>query len=542
MPTTPTYPGVYIEEIPSGVRTIMGVATSITAFIGRALRGPVDEPRTINSFGDFERTFGGLWVEGKLGYAVRDFYLNGGAQAVIVRLYHPTEGENSIATLDAGGLVLEAAVLGAACPGAWGNHLRARVDDDVSEDVAESYTDDGYEIDVTDLFNLTVCDTKTGSIEQFRNVTIKESPRKVDLVLTNESQLMRVDTMPAIVPTTHGDPAVGNDTWGDDNASTGVEESDKAYAGTRLDENDFTGAGKETGKEGLYALEKVDLFNLLCIPPYKSDDEISYDVDPTLIAAAAAYCEKRRAMLLVDSPSDWNDKSIARDKFTDTSNDNVGTRSKNAALFFPRLKQPNPLRDNQVEEFAPCGAVAGIFARTDTQRGVWKAPAGLEATLVGVPQLSVPLTDAENGELNPLGINCLRAMPAVGRVVWGSRTLKGDDRLASEWKYIPIRRLALYIEESLYRGTQWVVFEPNDEPLWSQIRLNIGAFMHTLFRQGAFQGTTPKDAYFVKCDKETTTQDDINRGIVNIVVGFAPLKPAEFVIIKIQQMAGEIQT
>jgi phage tail sheath protein FI len=148
----------------------------------------------------------------------------------------------------------------------------------------------------------------------------------------------------------------------------------------------------------------------------------------------------------------------------------------------------------------------------------------------------------ENGELNPLGINCLRSMPAIGPVVWGSRTLKGDDRLASEWKYIPIRRLALYIEESLYRGTQWVVFEPNDEPLWAQIRLNVGAFMHNLFRQGAFQGSTPREAYFVKCDKETTTQNDRNLGIVNIVIGFAPLKPAEFVIIKIQQIAGDIQT
>jgi phage tail sheath protein FI len=173
---------------------------------------------------------------------------------------------------------------------------------------------------------------------------------------------------------------------------------------------------------------------------------------------------------------------------------------------------------------------------------VWKAPAGLDATLVGVPQLSVPLTDDENGELNPLGINCLRAFPAAGRVVWGSRTLRGADQLADEYKYVPVRRLALYIEESLYRGTQWVVFEPNDEPLWAQIRLNVGAFMHGLFRQGAFQGQTPKDAYFVKCDKETTPQDQINLGIVNIIVGFAPLKPAEFVVIKIQQMAGQIET
>lgn len=247
-------------------------------------------------------------------------------------------------------------------------------------------------------------------------------------------------------------------------------------------------------------------------------------------------------MLLVDPPVGWGSKDTAKGDGSTTGVATIGTSSKNAALFFPRLRQPNPERDNQIEDFVPCGAVAGVFARTDVQRGVWKAPAGLEATLVGVPQLSVPLTDAENGELNPLGINCLRAMPAAGRVVWGARTLQGDDRLASEWKYIPVRRVALFIEESLYRGTKWVVFEPNDEPLWAQIRLNIGAFMHNLFRQGAFQGKTPRDAYFVKCDKETTTQNDINLGIVNILVGFAPLKPAEFVIIKIQQMAGQIET
>jgi phage tail sheath protein FI len=172
---------------------------------------------------------------------------------------------------------------------------------------------------------------------------------------------------------------------------------------------------------------------------------------------------------------------------------------------------------------------------------VWKAPAGLDAGLNGIQGLSVSLTDAENGQLNPLGINCLRTFPAAGSVVWGSRTLRGADQLADEYKYVPVRRLALFIEESLYRGTKWVVFEPNDEPLWAQIRLNVGAFMQNLFRQGAFQGQTPREAYFVRCDKTTTTQNDINQGVVNILVGFAPLKPAEFVIISLQQMAGQIQ-
>ena len=173
---------------------------------------------------------------------------------------------------------------------------------------------------------------------------------------------------------------------------------------------------------------------------------------------------------------------------------------------------------------------------------MWKAPAGTEATLAGVQGMVYKLTDPENGALNPLGLNCFRIFPIYGSIGWGARTLVGSDAEGTEWKYVPVRRTALFIEESLYRGSKWVVFEPNDEPLWAQIRLNFGAFMHDLFRQGAFQGTTPKDAYFVKCDKETTTQNDIDLGIVNILVGFAPLKPAEFVVIQIQQIAGQIQT
>jgi len=302
-----------------------------------------------------------------------------------------------------------------------------------------------------------------------------------------------------------------------------------------LTQAQFFGTGMNAAKHGLFALEKVDLFNLLCIPPFSP----ATDVTTSLLDEAVTYCKKRRAMLLVDPPAHWTNKAIAKQEVIDGPY--PGTNSNYAALFFPRLKQPNPLRDNQIEEFVPCGAVAGVFARTDTQRGVWKAPAGQDAGLVGVPQLSVPLTDEENGELNPLGINCLRAFPVIGRVVWGARTLEGADRLASEWKYIPVRRMALFIEESLYRGTQWVIFEPNDEPLWSQIRLNVGSFMQNLFRQGAFQGKTPREAYFVKCDKETTTQNDINLGIVNVIVGFAPLKPAEFVILKIQQMTGQLE-
>ena len=646
MPVALSYPGVYIEEVASGVRTITGVPTSIAAFVGRAARGPVNKAITINGFGDFERVFGGLWLQSQLGYAVRDFFLNGGGQAIIVRLFHPSLSEADATTVKAAATTVANAAVGADGPaaaaaakvvaltfttepaksaaaavraaaelvgvvgstqaqvaaaaqsaiapaiasavptpptgltvgglalvaaneGRWGGNLRVAVDQEgVSDEVASAMG-----LLKADLFNLTVRDAGAGgSTERYANLTVKESARRIDRVLEAQSSLVRwrgtLD--PSAAPTV----AVGSDAVSV--AEKDVADKKKALTiaqlsgvaatitaaktalttaqtaadvakktvldaisdGGNLKATDFLPDKGETDKHGLYALDQADLFNLLCIPPYASTDMENFDADAVVVSAATTYCVKRRAIHLIDPPSSWTTKDTAKGSIVDFHD----SRSKNAVLYFPRLKQPNLLRENRIETFAPCGAVAGVIARTDTQRGVWKAPAGLDATLAGVPQLAVNLTDAENGELNPLGINCLRAFAVSGRVVWGSRTLRGADQLADEWKYLPVRRTALFIEESLYRGTQWVVFEPNDEPLWAQIRLNVGAFMHGLFRQGAFQGQSPRDAYFVKCDKETTTQTDIDSGIVNIAVGFAPLKPAEFVVIRLQQIAGQIQT
>jgi hypothetical protein len=262
----------------------------------------------------------------------------------------------------------------------------------------------------------------------------------------------------------------------------------------------------------------------------------------TIASAAEKLCADRRAFYILDVPQQKLNRDNGITPVMDWLSANGNIRSRNAALYFPRLGIPDPLNNFRLRATSPSGTIAGLYATTDGARGVWKAPAGTEAVLGGVQQLQYNTTNAENGVLNPLAINCLRNFPVYGSVCWGARTLFGADQMADDYKYVPVRRLALYIEESLYRGTQWVVFEPNDEPLWAQIRLNVGAFMQELFRQGAFQGQTPKDAYFVKCDSETTPQDQINLGIVNIVVGFAPLKPAEFVIIQLQQMAGQIDT
>jgi uncharacterized protein len=291
--------------------------------------------------------------------------------------------------------------------------------------------------------------------------------------------------------------------------------------------------GSDSGKTGIYALRDVDLFNILSIPETRDLPET--DSMGVLIPAAVALCEERRAFYIIDPPVGRTYDDIVAWVQT------FSPRSRNAATYFPAVRIVDPLDAFRPRAMAPSGTLAGVYARTDATRGVWKAPAGTDATLNGVLDLAAIVTDRENGTLNPQAVNALRSFPAYGRVAWGARTLKGSDDQADEYKYIPIRRLALFLEESLYRGTQWVVFEPNDEPLWAQIRLNVGAFMNGLFRQGAFQGVTPQEAYFVKCDKETTTQADRNLGIVNIVVGFAPLKPAEFVVISIQQIAGDLQ-
>jgi uncharacterized protein len=637
MPSALSYPGVYVEEIASGVRTITGVATSVTAFIGRARKGPVDEPVDITSYADFERRFGGLWLDSSMSFAVRDFFTNGGARAVIVRVFgsaFASDGDRQ-AAVDAVKKVADAAASGANGKDAKDKSAAAfkTINDDAqaspatksaakaANDSFAALADDadataiqavvkqaagaiqgetrkldagslkfraispgqwaGYlriqvsasqKLDPTagDSFDLTVTDgAPGGSSETYLGLGLS-GPRRVDKVLAESSSLIVWDgddlggVSPPTLPdfsTVKGDKVGGAyAAWLDARSKTpdptdaAVVAAKKAFDdaqaeslkslgdGAALDASDFLGA--EADKRGLFALEKLytsdGIFNLLCIPPYTADN----NVDVGVVGAAAAYCEKRRAMLLVDPPAAWagpDGVDKARKGFS-ADPDQIGTRSKNAALFFPRLNMPNPLRDGQTETFAPCGVVAGVFARTDTQRGVWKSPAGLDAGLVGVSSLSVPMTDEENGLLNPLGINCLRTFPVFGRVVWGARTLRGADAFADEYKYIAVRRTALYIEESLYRALKWVVFEPNDEPLWAQIRLNVGAFMHDMFRQGAFQGASARDAYFVRCDATTTTQNDINLGIVNVNVGFAPLKPAEFVVIQLQQIAGQIET
>ncbi|MGW0522249.1 phage tail sheath family protein [Crossiella sp. NPDC003009] len=530
MPVQPTYPGVYINELPSAVRTITGVPTSIAAFVGAALRGPADTPVHITSFADYTATFGELHAKSPMSHAVYHFYLNGGSEAEIVRLAG-TGAKRSTATYH--GLTLEAS--GA---GVWGDRIRFRVDHDTATGAAN-------------LYNLTVRDNGTGAEERYLNIsTDKDSSRSLRKVLRSSLLVRLPDGTegPTARPEEHEDPADGVDPLADPPTPPKPEEEDGNGTSTGLADGDDGGeldaaayTGNQDRKTGLYALDRADIFNMLYLPGVAGVSTITDTVYPK----AADYCHKRRAMLIVEPGKDVDTVSKAVLAASPAGGGNPfgidRSLRPNVAAYFPWLDMADPAEEGGVREFPPGGAVAGIWARTDALRGVWKAPAGTEAGPNGAQELTVKLTDTEHGRLNPLGLNCLRSFPVTGNVVWGARTLAGADRLADQWKYLPVRRLALFVEESLYRGTQWVVFEPNDEPLWSSVRLNVGAFMNNLFRQGAFQGQTPQQAYLVKCDRENNPQNDIDRGILNILVGFAPLKPAEFVLIHIQQLAGQVQ-
>jgi phage tail sheath protein FI len=511
MPVAVSYPGVYIEEVPSGVRTITGVSTSIGLFIGWASKGATDRAVRITNFSDYEREFGGLDTRSLLGYSVRHFFDNGGTDAYIIRIVNTTtdlvaDPPVMPAVAASAEIVASELVVLASSPGEWANTLSILTT---------------HRVDATDRFRIDVVNADGVVLESFANLSMNADDLRFPPNVINErARLISVTVTAPVAPALPVTPSDGSiqlntTTAGDD--------------GTVLTPNsvDFNDAVLANfGDESI--TNQIDVFNIVCVPG---------ETDATTLGLLQGHCRERRAFLITDSPEDETFTNMR----TSGTSGLTGVNATNAALFYPWVLQSDPLQDGAIRAFPSCGFVAGIFARTDATRGVWKAPAGSDASINGAAGLVNKMSDAENGQLNSLGINCLRSLPVYGNVVWGARTLHGHNDRGSEWKYVPVRRTALFIEESLYRGTQWVVFEPNDEPLWAQIRLNVGSFMNTLFRQGAFQGASARQAYFVKCDSETTTQSDIDRGIVNILVGFAPLKPAEFVIIKLQQIAGELE-
>lgn len=515
-PVSVSYPGVYVEELPSGGPPSSGVATSIAAFIGRAAMGPVNAATLLTSWGDYQRIFGELSTDSAMSYAVSAFFNNGGGEAVAVRLFEAPDADSCTASL---ALTPGDLVLAAASPGVWGNDLSATVDvQGITARIAQAV---GV-TDPADLFNLTLELTLPGggkTSERFNAVTLNPAypARLLTTVLAEQSQLA-VFAGGASAPS----GATGTGTGGRDSAPLPIT----AYLG---DENQRT---------GLYALEQASGFNILCIPP----DVDGEDTPPIVYQTAAAYCEVKGAMLIIDPPAAWQTAFDAGD-IGSISPGSLGAfgrpEARNSVVYFPNVLAMDPLADGALRAFPPCGYAAGIWAQADVQVGVWKAPAGLDAALNGIEGLAASLSDAENGLLNPLGINCLRDFTNAGPVLWGARTLAGADQLSDDYKYIPVRRLTLYIEAWLGENLRWAVFQPNDEALWSQLRLQVSTFMTGLWRQGAFFGAAADEAFFVKCDATTTTLSDIDAGVVNIQVGFAPIRPAEFIILTFQQIVGQ---
>ncbi len=517
MSITPTYPGIYIQEVQSNSHPITAAPTSITVFVGYTHPFKTDPANwgkaiEIFSFTDYEREFGGLYtsvvLDSHVAYAVNQFFLNGGTDAYIVALqpsYYDSLGNSK-------GLVMPSSVT----VGPVDFTAREPIDLVPMTVTVNNLQSVNASNDTADVL---ISYGSQGETYRKVNLTSTTDPNYIVNRITGVSQLVTVTATPGSSFAAVGQAAFQN--------PPGVQSNWSAYSAV-----DFTPVFQQDS-----SLDKVSIFNLLLIPGI---------ADNGIWSEALAFCERKLAFVIMDPPAQDSADGYGNLNLPLIGDDIQGSvipKSTNGALYFPYLQSDDPLTGN-VLPYPPSGSVAGIYAATDTNRGVWKAPAGLQTTVlntIGVVDTG-RMTDMRQGTLNPLGVNCLRDFPSVGTVVFGARTLVTENPAFAQWRYVPVRRMALFLEQTLSRNLTWVVFEPNDDPLWVAIRTSIESFMLSLFHQGAFQGSTPSQAFQVLCDSSTTTQQDIDNGIVNIVVAFAPLKPAEFVIIKIAQLAGQTQS
>jgi phage tail sheath protein FI len=523
MPTL-LHPGVYVSEVPSGPRAIEGAPTSTAIFVGETERGPLG-PTKITSRTDYERTFGGYYRSRGAAspaeeptrvlttYAIDGFYLNGGTTAYILRA---CDGATPTAASRAG--------IEASSPGIWGNSLAVAF-------LSSSGTDASrFQIAV-------VYEPPDGSprrlVETWDRLSTDPEDENYVVDILQRSLYIRWD---ASVPVARPTP----DTFG----SSPPSESDIVIGAVDL-AGGTGGAGTlstaQYGQLLASALAGVDDAALLvaaCDALLDESDEATYN---QLVDQFIDFAENRPRQDLFfvgDLPSQRDTASA-----TDATNATVAAKDARSSSTFAGLFWPHVVVGdvagvgrNPMITLPPAGYVAGLFARNDGRRGVWKAPAGTEATLSATIALEWELNDLHSDELNPVGVNALRPIPGAGRVVWGTRTMVPG----SEWRYVPVRRTAIFLRTSIYNGIQWAVFEPNDEPLWASLRTSIGSFLNIQFRNGAFAGRTTDEAYLVKVDSETTTPIDQAAGIVNILVAFAPLRPAEFVVVKLSQKAQPV--
>ena len=542
------HPGVYVREIPSGVRTIEGVPTSTTIFVGETERGPLTVTR-INGRSEYERLFGGYRRRRAavadpgserllMPYALDGFFSNGGTSAYILRLCDGFSVVNPDTTVTAFRIEPGVGVsefIEASSPGAWGN----------SVSVAAALSTDSTASGDRNRLRLAVFYTRPGTttpvlVEEFDRLSTDPLDESyiVD-VLRRSSYIRWRDGVAPFIPADLDNVDITP------RFPTAAELVTDAVALTSGAGGDGDFAAADLPVFLTDRLQEIDDAALLVAASSRLLPETNpTDADFVTFQNHFITYVNNRPQLDLFFIGDLPSLMDATNPITEASNwatGGGGLTPQSAAttfnaLYWPHAEVPDPagIGRNPTLVIPPSGYVAGLYARTDGRRGVWKAAAGTEAQLGGVTALEFDVLDVHQDSLNPRGINALRRIPSAGLVIWGARTRVPT----SEWRYVPVRRTAIFLRKSIYNGIQWAVFEPNDERLWQSLRNTIGAFMEIQFRNGAFAGTTSREAYFVKVDSETTTPDDQAAGIVNILVGFAPLRPAEFVVVSLQQMAG----
>lgn len=644
---TLTYPGVYVQEISSGVQPISIASTSTAAFVGLAQMGP-DAPVRVTNWSEYQRYYGGFIKDSFLAQSVFQFFNNGGRQCYIVRVTRSDAATANVTVQNRATPAVAGWTFSAKNKGDWGNFLYLQIENSSID------AGNGFKISVRRQLDPAVVPANFKDItplEVFDNLSVDPNdPDYVVNVLAQNSNLIDASMLvanisaqrgihrggfgPTLPLTANGSFQINIDNDGfqvvtlpaaalastvladvataiqtavvaltKKKASTpaaaftgftctvetvssqsrlvlqsGTNSATSSIAIQAAPSNDATAllklgtgngglsedglavrrpanadiiqigdnavAGAVTaatlGTDGAAAISELNFSN--AFPRLDTVTDFSLLAVPgegTTVMAdlGMAYCANRslQDVFYIGETNSTDDTPAEAAAFRNK----LTTANSYGAIYFPWVKALDPTgASKQPVVLPPSGYVAGLYARIDATRGVWKAPAGAEASLNGVVGLATELSDIQHGNLNPIGVNVIRRFPGTGIVSFGARTIASEP----EWKYVPVRRTAILLRVSIYYGIQWAVFEPNDEPLWSQLRLNISAFMTTLFRQGAFQGSTTSRAFFVKCDSETTTQADIDLGVVNILVGFAPLKPAEFVVVKISQKAGQSST
>jgi len=530
MPVTPSYPGIYIEELPSTSHTIAAAPTSIAVFVGYThpfKTVAFNKAVQLFSFTDYEREFGGTFsgrlLDHTLPLAVREFFLNGGSTAYVVGLlpsYHDNTGGHvgdvAAGNVTLGNIEYQALQPTDVIPNPSGSGTITVAPQISINNVPSSGPNAGKIADITLTYGARPPEVYRG-VSVDAQVGGKDNPDFVTTRLAGSAyaRVQNVAASPTFANTASPVPL--------------AEAALPAGATTTFSPGDYnTVIATDTD------LDKVPIFNLLVLPGV---------TDTSVLSNALAFAERKQAFMILDPSANATADPSAASPHTYVGNDfNNVPKSANGAFYFPYLQTNDPTSGAPIS-LPPSGYIAGIYARTDTNRGVWKAPAGLETTVldtIGVVDTG-RMTDLRQGQLNLEGVNCLRTFPGIGTVSFGARTLVSANVAFQQWKYVPVRRMALFIEQTLYRNLGWAVFEPNDEPLWVALSTSVEQFMLALFNRGAFQGSKPSEAFLVRCDSTTTTQTDINNGVVNIIVGFAPLKPAEFVIVQIAQLAGQAQ-